>query len=54
MTSTELLDIDHVPQTMAIIGAGVIGLELASAFETFGSSVTVIEFLKRMFAYYRL
>lgn len=46
MTSTELLDIDHVPQTMAIIGAGVIGLELASAFETFGSSVTVIEFLK--------
>jgi dihydrolipoyl dehydrogenase len=31
---------------MAIIGAGVIGLELASAFETFGSSVTVIEFLK--------
>ena len=46
LTSTELLDIDHVPQTMAIIGAGVIGLELASAFETFGSKVTVIEFLK--------
>lgn len=46
MTSTELLEIDHVPTSMAIIGAGVIGLELASAFETFGSSVTVIEFLK--------
>lgn len=46
MTSTELLDISHVPNSMAIIGAGVIGLELASAFETFGSSVTVIEFLK--------
>lgn len=46
MTSTELLEIDHVPNSMAIIGAGVIGLELASAFETFGSSVTVIEFLK--------
>lgn len=46
MTSTELLDIDHVPNSMAIIGAGVIGLELASAFETFGSTVTVIEFLK--------
>ena len=46
MTSTELLDISHVPNSMSIIGAGVIGLELASAFETFGSSVTVIEFLK--------
>lgn len=46
MTSTELLDIDYVPNRMAIIGAGVIGLELASAFETFGSSVTVIEFMK--------
>ncbi|WP_028898114.1 dihydrolipoyl dehydrogenase [Prevotella sp. HUN102] len=46
MTSTELLDIDYIPNRMAIIGAGVIGLELASAFETFGSSVTVIEFMK--------
>lgn len=46
MTSTELLDIDYVPNKMAIIGAGVIGLELASAFETFGSSITVIEFMK--------
>lgn len=46
MTSTELLDIDHVPTSMIIIGAGVIGLELASAFETFGSKVTVVEYLK--------
>ncbi|MDD7273637.1 MAG: dihydrolipoyl dehydrogenase [Prevotella sp.] len=46
MTSTELLNINYVPKSMAIIGAGVIGLEFASAFQTFGSSITVIEFMK--------
>lgn len=46
MTSNELLEIDHVPNSMVIIGAGVIGLEFASAFETFGSTITVVEFLK--------
>ena len=46
MTSTELLDIDFVPRRLCIIGAGVIGMEFASAFQTFGSEVTVVEFLK--------
>ena len=46
MTSTELLNIDYVPRRLCIIGAGVIGMEFASAFQTFGSEVTVIEFLK--------
>lgn len=46
MTSTELLDIDYVPQRLCIIGAGVIGMEFASAFSTFGSEVTIVEFLK--------
>ena len=45
VTSTELLDIDHVPETLAIVGAGVIGMEFASAFNTFGSKVEVYEFL---------
>lgn len=44
--STDLLNIDHVPERLCIIGAGVIGMEFASAFSSFGSRVTVIEFLK--------
>ena len=44
LTSTELLNIDHVPTTLCIVGAGVIGMEFASAFARFGSRVTVIEF----------
>lgn len=46
LTSTELLNIDHVPRRLCIVGAGVIGMEFASAFSSFGSQVTVIEFLK--------
>lgn len=46
VTSTELLDIEAVPQRLCIIGAGVIGMEFASVFRSFGSEVTVIEFLK--------
>ena len=46
VTSTELLDVTEVPKRLCIIGAGVIGMELASCFSTFGSEVTVIEFLK--------
>lgn len=46
VTSTEMLDIDHVPPRLCIIGAGVIGMEFASIFNSFGSKVTVIEYLK--------
>ncbi|MCF0244197.1 MAG: dihydrolipoyl dehydrogenase [Bacteroidaceae bacterium] len=46
MTSTELLDIERVPSRLCVIGAGVIGLEMASVFNAFGSKVTVVEFLK--------
>ena len=46
VTSTELLTIDHVPARLCIVGAGVIGLELAGVFAAYGSEVTVIEFMK--------
>ncbi len=46
MTSTELLNTKTIPSRLCIIGAGVIGMEFASAFSSFGSEVTVIEFLK--------
>lgn len=46
VTSTELLNLEKLPKHLCIIGAGVIGMEFASVFKTFGSDVTVIEFLK--------
>lgn len=46
VTSTELLNLEKLPKHLCIIGAGVIGVEFASVFKTFGSDVTVIEFLK--------
>jgi dihydrolipoamide dehydrogenase len=45
MTNREILDIDHVPRRLAIIGGGVIGLEFATFFSEIGVEVTVIEML---------
>ncbi len=44
--STGLLQQETLPKRLAIIGAGVIGMEFASVFQRFGSEVTVIEYLK--------
>jgi len=44
--STGLLQLETLPKRLAIIGAGVIGMEFASVFHRFGSEVTVIEYLK--------
>ena len=46
ITSKEILDIEDVPQRLCVIGGGVIGLEFASIFKSFGSEVTVIEYCK--------
>ena len=46
MTSREILDIEEVPQRLCVIGGGVIGLEFASVFRSFGSEVTVVEYCK--------
>ena len=42
-TSDSILAIDHVPESLAIIGAGVVGMEFACLFRQFGSAVTVYE-----------
>ncbi len=44
--STGLLNLEIQPKRLAIIGAGVIGMEFASVFNRFGTEVTVIEYLK--------
>lgn len=48
MTSREILDIDAVPKRLCIVGAGVIGLEFASIFRSFGSEVVVVEYAKEI------
>lgn len=48
LTSKEILDIEEVPQRLCVIGGGVIGLEFASIFRSFGSEVTVLEYFKEI------
>lgn len=45
LTSTEILDLDYIPESLVIIGGGVIGCEFATIFSSFGSKVTIIEML---------
>ncbi len=46
VTSTELLSIEKLPERLIIMGAGVIGMEFASAFAAFGCQVVVVEYMK--------
>ena len=46
ITSKEILELDAVPRRLCVIGAGVIGLEFASIFKSFGSEVSVVEYCK--------
>lgn len=48
LTSDDILDIKTVPKSLAIIGGGVIGVEIATAFDSFGSKVTIIELEDRI------
>ena len=48
MTSDELLAIDHVPQSLLIVGGGAIGCEFASVFARLGTAVTVVEMLDQL------
>ncbi len=45
LTSREILDLEEIPESLVVIGGGVIGLEMAGYFQACGSQVTVIEML---------
>ena len=45
ITSREILDLEVIPKKLIIVGGGVIGLEMASYFQTVGTEVTVVEML---------
>uniref|UniRef100_A0A7S2IJB8 Dihydrolipoyl dehydrogenase n=1 Tax=Helicotheca tamesis TaxID=374047 RepID=A0A7S2IJB8_9STRA len=46
--STGALDISKIPETMAVVGGGVIGLEMGSVWSRLGTKVTVVEFMDRL------
>ena len=46
MTSREILSMEEMPESLCIIGAGVIGLEFASIMNSFGCKVTVLEYCR--------
>jgi dihydrolipoamide dehydrogenase len=48
LTNVEILDLPQVPKTMAILGAGAVGVEFASCFQRFGSKVSLFEMLPRI------
>jgi len=48
LTNIEILSLDAPPKSLVVIGAGAVGVEFASIFRSFGSEVTILEFLPRM------
>lgn len=48
LSSSEVLALEEIPPGMIIIGGGVIGLEFAGIFRSFGAEVTVLELLPRI------
>lgn len=48
VTNREILDLKTAPKSIAVIGGGVIGLEMASYFNTLGAKVTVIEMMDKI------
>ena len=43
LDSTGCLELDHIPESLLVIGGGVIGLELGSVYRRYGAKVTVVE-----------
>ncbi len=52
LSSTEALSLQAVPETLAVVGAGYIGLELGTAFAKLGAKVTVVEAEDRILPLY--
>jgi dihydrolipoamide dehydrogenase len=48
LTNIEILSLDRVPKSLIVIGAGAVGVEFSSIFRSFGTEVTILEFLPRV------
>lgn len=47
-TSDEILELDRIPKSMIVLGAGAVGMEFASIYQRLGSQVTVVELMDRV------
>jgi dihydrolipoamide dehydrogenase len=54
LSSTEALALTEVPRSLAVVGAGYIGMELGMAFAKLGAKVTIVEALPRVLPLYDL
>ncbi|HEY8373418.1 MAG TPA: dihydrolipoyl dehydrogenase [Pseudonocardiaceae bacterium] len=48
VTSDQALNLDYVPEKVVVLGGGVIGVEFASVWRSFGADVTIVEALPRL------
>src|ERR1700744_3315990 len=48
LTNMEILVMPQIPKSLVVIGAGAVGAEFGSIFKSFGSEVTIVEYLPRM------
>jgi len=48
LTNTEILSLDRIPKSLLIIGAGAVGVEFGSIFRSFGSEISILEYLPRL------
>jgi dihydrolipoamide dehydrogenase len=48
LTNIEILSIGQIPKSLVVIGAGAVGVEFASIFRSFGSEITIVEYLPRL------
>ena len=50
LSSKSALELENIPNTLLVVGGGIIGLELGQVYSTLGSQVTVVEFLPNLIA----
>ena len=48
LTSDQAVHLDYIPQSVVVLGGGVIGVEFASVWASFGADVTIVEALPRL------
>jgi len=48
LSSTEAMIMDHIPESMTVIGAGAIGMEFAYFYKTFGTKVSIVEMMPNL------
>lgn len=48
LTNVEILDLETIPKSLAVIGAGAVGVEFASVYRSFGTEVTIVEMMPRL------